>query len=185
MISFGDLKKGLTIEMDGQVYLVVEYQSQKMQQRAPVIRLKLKDIRSGKVLERSFQGNLKLTPAPVDYQNVQFLYNDGDIYYFMDTTTYEQLTLDRQHLGDAVNYLKDGLELQLMFYKGQSIGVNLPNSVELKVTDTPPGFKGDTAQSSTKPATLETGVVIQVPLFINVGEVLRVDTRTGAYLERA
>ena len=185
-ISFGDLKKGMAIELEGTPYLVVEYDRIKMQQRAPVMRLKLKDLRTGKVLEKSFQGyDVSLTQAPVQTRRCQHLYDDGDHHYFMDTENFEQIPLSQEVLGDALKYLKEEMVVDILLYNGQPLNLELPNSVDLAITDTPPGVKGDTAQGGTKPATLETGLVVQVPLFVNNGEKVKVDTRTGQYLSRA
>ena len=185
-ISFGDLKKGMAIELEGTPYLVVEYDRIKMQQRAPVMRLKLKDLRTVKVLEKSFQGyDVSLTQAPVQTRRCQYLYDDGDHHYFMDTENFEQIPLSQEVLGDALKYLKEEMVVDILLYNGQPLNLELPNSVDLAITDTPPGVKGDTAQGGTKPATLETGLVVQVPLFVNNGEKVKVDTRTGQYLSRA
>ncbi|OGO04879.1 MAG: elongation factor P [Chloroflexi bacterium RBG_13_54_9] len=184
MIDTGDLKKGLTIELEGQLYHILDYQHIKMGRGSAQIRLKLRDLRAGHTIERTFQAGEKFLRARVDRHNVQFLYQDGDLYYFMDTESFEQNPLTKIQLGDAVNYLKEGLTLELLTYGNEAIGVELPNSVDLKVVETGPAFKGDTAQSGTKPAVLETGITIQVPLFVSVGDTVRVDTRTGNYLER-
>jgi len=184
MIDTGDLKKGLTIELEGQLYHILDYQHIKMGRGSAQIRLKLRDLRAGHTIERTFQAGEKFLRARVDRHNVQFLYQDGDLYYFMDTESFEQNPLTKIQLGDAVNYLKEGLTLELLTYGNEAIGVELPNSVDLKVVETGPAFKGDTAQSGTKPAVLETGITIQVPLFVNIGDTIRVDTRSGNYLER-
>lgn len=184
-MSFGDLKKGMTIELEGAPYIVVEYERVKMQQRAPVVRLRLKDLRTGRVTDRSFQGyDVKLTRASVDTRNCQYIYNDGQLYYFMDTETFEQFPLSEDRVGVALKYLKEGSEAVLLFYHSEAVTIELPITVDLKIVDTPPGVRGDTASGGSKPATLETGLVVQVPLFINSGEVVKVDTRTGQYLER-
>lgn len=186
MIGVGDLRKGLTVELDGEPYQVVEYHQHKMQQRAPVLRLKLRDLRTGRLVERSFQAySLKLPEADVEHRDVQYIYNEGDLYYFMDTTNYEQFPLSKATLGASLLYLKEQVELSLLFYQGEAISVELPTTVDLTIVDTPPGVKGDTAQGGTKPATLETGLVVQVPLFVNNGEAIRVDTRTREYVTRA
>ena len=186
VISFGDLRKGVTIELDGEPYQVVDYSSHKMQQRAPVIRLRLREIRTGHTIDRTFTGyDVKLNLAPVEQRIAQYIYRDGDLYYFMDTSTFDQYPMTREQLGDALNYLVEQVELKVVFFRDEPIAVELPTFVELRVVDTPPGFRGDTAQGATKPATLETGVTVNVPFFVNTGEVVRVDTRTGQYLERA
>jgi elongation factor P len=184
-VSFGDLRKGMTIELDGRPYEVLEYERVKMQQRAPVVRLKLRDLKGGRVIERSFQSyHTEFPLAEVEYRPAQYLYNDGQLYYFMDNENYDQYHLTREQLGGSVHYLKEELSLELVFFKGEPISVKLPITVDLKVVSTPPGVKGDTAQGGGKPATLETGLTIQVPFFVSAGEVVRVDTRTGEYVER-
>ena len=183
MIGSGELRKGITIEHDGKLYQVVEYQHVKMK-RTALARLKLRDIRDGHTIEQTFQSNEKFVRARLDYRSMQYLYNDGDLYYFMDEENFEQMPLSASQLGDTLNYLKEGISVQVASYKGELIGVELPITVELEVVDTEPGFKGNTATAGNKPAKLETGVTIQVPLFINTGDVIKVDTRDGSYLER-
>ncbi len=183
MISSGELRKGVTIELDGKLYQVIDYQHVKMK-RTALARVKLRDIRDGHTIERTFQSSEKFVRARLDFRNMQYLYNDGDLYYFMDEESFEQTPLNANQLDDAVNYLKEGMSLQLSNYKGELVGVELPITVELKVTETGPAFKGDTATAGTKPATLETGITIQVPMFISQEDTLKVDTRNGSYLER-
>jgi len=183
MITSGELRKGITIELEGKLYQVVDFQHIKMK-RTALVRLKLYDIRAAHTIERTFQSTERFTRARLDYRGMQYLYNDGDLYYFMDEENFEQVSLDSNQLGDAVNYLKEGMSLQISSYKGELVGVELPTTVELKVIDTGPGFKGDTATAGNKPARLETGITIQVPLFINKGDIIKVDTRDGSYLER-
>ena len=183
MISSGDLRKGITIELDGKLYQVIDYQHVKMK-RTALARLKLRDIRDGHTIEQTFQTTEKFTRARLDYRTMQYLYNEGDLYYFMDVETFEQMPLNASQLGDALNYIKEGMSLEVSSYKGELVGVELPITVELQVTETDPGFKGDTATAGNKSAKLETGTTIQVPLFINEGDVIKVDTRTGVYLER-
>lgn len=185
MIDAGELRKGIAIELDGTIYQVVEYEHVKMQQRKPVIRLKLRDIRSGNVVERNFQATEKFTPAFLEYHPVQYLYNDGSFYYFMDNKNYEQIALTSQQIGEAVKYLREGLDLEILTHKDAAVSVELPSAVELHVMETEPGFRGDTATGGSKPAKLETGLTIQVPLFINIGDIIKVDTRSGEYLEKA
>ena len=186
VIGVGDLRRGLTIELDGQPYQVIEHSTHKMQQRAPVVKLKLKELRSGRSIERSYNGyDVKLTRAEVEQRLSQYIYQDGELYYFMDTESFDQFPLTREQLGDGINYLVDQMEMEVLFFKEQPIAVELPTFVELEVTDTPPGVKGDTASGATKPATLETGLAVNVPFFINIGDKVRVDTRSGQYLERA
>ena len=183
MISSGELRKGITIELEGKLYQVVDYQHIKMK-RTALVRLKLRDIRAGHTIERTFQSTDKFTRARLDFRGMQYLYNDGDLYYLMDEENFEQMPIDASQLGDAINYLKEGRSLQVSSYKDEFIGVELPITVDLQVIDTGPGFKGDTATAGSKPATLETGITIQVPLFVNKGDILKVDTRNGSYLER-
>jgi len=184
MISTGELKKGITIELEGELYQILDWQHIKMGRGSAQVRLKLRDIRGGHTIERTFQAGEKFPRARLDRRAVQFLYSDGDLYYFMDAESFEQTVLNQEKLGDAINYLKEGMALELLFHKDEPISVELPNSVELEVVETGPGFKGDTATAGNKPAKLETGISIQVPLFVNNGDVVRVDTRTGEYLER-
>ena len=183
MIGSGDLRKGITIELDGELHQVLDYQHIKMK-RTALVRLKLREIRGGHTIERTFQSSEKFTRAHLDYRNMQYLYNDGDLYYFMDIDNFEQFPLNGAQLGDTINYLKEGMSLQVSNYRDELVGVELPIAVELEVADTEPGFKGDTATAGSKPAKLETGITIQVPLFINTGDNIKVDTRTASYLER-
>jgi elongation factor P len=183
MINSGELRKGIIIELDGKLYQVIDTQHIKMK-RTALNRLKLRDIRDGHTIEQTFQNTEKFVRARLEYRNMQYLYHDGDLYYFMDEETFDQVSLDQNQLGDTINYLKDGMSLQISNYKDELVGVELPITIELTVTETGPGFKGDTATAGTKPATLETGITIQVPLFINEGDVIKVDTRSGSYLER-
>jgi len=183
MISGSELRKGVIIEQEGKLYQVVDYQHVKMK-RTALARVKLRDIQAGHIIERTFQSDDKFTKARLDYRSMQYLYSDGDLHYFMDEENFEQTPLNASQLGDALNYLKEGMSLEISSYKGELVGVELPITVELKVTDTGPGFKGNTATAGTKPAKLETGITIQVPLFINNGDIIKVDTRSGSYLER-
>lgn len=183
MISGSELRKGIIIELDDKLYQVIEYQHIKMK-RTALARVKLRDIKGGHTIEQSFQSDHKFVRVRLDLQDVQYLYNDGNLYYFMDTETFEQTPIGAEQLGDAVNYLKDGMSLQLSKYNGELIGVEMPLTVELKVTDTGPGFKGDTVSGANKSAQLETGVTVQVPMFINTGDIIKIDTRDGSYLER-
>jgi elongation factor P len=183
MLNAGELRKGITIELGDKLYQVIDYQHIKMK-RTALARVKLRDIVDGHTFEQTFQNTEKFVRARLDYRNMQYLYNDGDLYYFMDEENFEQISLDKSQLGDATSYLKDGMSLQLSSYKDRLVGVEIPITVELQVTETGPGFKGDTATAGTKPATLETGITIQVPMFINEGDTVKVDTRTGSYLER-
>jgi len=185
MIDAGELRKGAAIELDGEIYQILEYQHVKMQQRQPVVKLKLRDVRSGNVAERNFQSGDKVTPVFLEHRPIQYLYNDGDIYYFMDNESYEQIMLTSAQIGEDTNYLKEGLLLEILTSKGDIVAIELPNSVELQVMETEPGFKGDRATAGTKAAKLETEVTIQVPLFINTGDIIKVNTRTGEYQEKA
>jgi len=185
MITSGELRKGITIELDGELYQVLDYHHLKLGRGSAQVRLKLRDIRAGHTTERTFQSSEKFIQARLDYRSMQYLYNDGNLYYFMDEENYEQIPLSGTQLGEALNYLKEGMSLEVLSYKGELVGVELPTAVELEVIDTGPSFKGDTATAGNKPAKLETGITIQVPLFINEGDVIKVDTRSGSYLERA
>ncbi len=184
MIDVNELRKGVTFEMDGELYRVLEYQHHKPGRGKAVIRTTIRNLRSGTTIEKRFLSGDRVQDIRLDHRAVQYLYRDGDLYYFMDTETYEQPALSAALLGEAVNYLTDGLILELSTYEGEPLGIELPVTADLKVAETDPGFRGDTASSATKPATLESGLVVQVPLFIEVGEVVRVDTRTGTYLTR-
>ncbi|MEW6228767.1 MAG: elongation factor P [Bacillota bacterium] len=184
MISTNDFHTGLTIELDGEVYTVVEFMHVKPGKGSAFVRSRLKNVKTGSVIERTFRAGEKLPRAHIDYREMQYLYSSGDENFFMDTSTYEQLTLSDDKLGDARKYLKENMIIGVQIYEGEPIGVELPNFVELAVVETDPGLRGDTATGGSKPATLETGAIVQVPLFVNVGDVIRVDTRTGQYLER-
>ena len=185
MISTNDLRTGMTVEIDGDVFMVVDFQHVKPGKGAAFVRTKIKNVKTGQSFERTFRAGEKLNRATIERKTMQYLYPDGDTYNFMDTQTFEQIPLTTEQLGDAAKFLKENMEVMVMFYEGISIGVELPTFVELVVTDTDPGFKGDTATGGNKPATLETGALVQVPLFININDVIRVDTRTGEYLSRA
>jgi len=184
MISGGDLRKGIIIELDDKLYQVIEYQHVKMK-RTALAKVKLRDINAGHTIERSFQSNEKLVRARLDSRSMQYLYNDGDLYYFMDEKSFEQIGINSEKLGDALNYLKEGASVEVSSYRGEVVDIELPITVELEVTKAEPGFKGDTATGGSKSAKLETGLTIQVPLFINEGDVIKVDTRTGTYIERS
>ncbi len=184
MISGSELRRGIIVELDGKLYQVIEYQHIKMK-RTALAKVKLRDISAGHTVERSFQSDDKLTRARLDSRPMQYLYNDGDLYYFMDEENFEQIPLTAEQLGADLNYLKEGMSISVSSYKGKIIGIELPITVELKVTETEPGFKGDTATAGTKPAKMETGMTIQVPLFVNQGDIIKIDTRTGTYLERS
>jgi elongation factor P len=175
----------MVIELDGQPWQVMDYERHKMQQRAPVTRIKMKNLISGAVVERTFQRyDTDFTVAEIDNRETQYLYTDGNYYYFLDQETFDQYELTREQLGSTLDYLTENMMVEMVFYKGSSINMNLPTHVDLKVADTPPAFRGDTAQGGNKPATLETGLRVNVPMFITPGTVVRVDTRTGQYTER-
>ncbi len=185
MISTGEIKRGITVEIDGQLYQIVEFQHIKMGRGSAQVRMKLRNVRRGDLIEKTVQAGERFQRARLDHRTVQFMYRDGEHYYFMDTSTYDQLPLDAAKLGDAVDYLTDGMQVTLNEYQGEPIGVDLPASVVLAVTSTEVGLKGDTATGASKPATLETGLRVNVPLFVNTGDKIKVDTRSGEYLERA
>lgn len=184
MIDAGELRKGVVIELGGEIYQVLEYQHSKMQQRQPVVKLKLRGVRTGNFVERNFQSGDKVATVFLEHRPVQYLYTDGHLYNFMDNETYEQIVLTAAQVGDDTKYLKEGLELEILTCKGETVAIELPASVQLRVTETEPGFKGDRATAGTKAAKLETGVTIQVPLFINTGDIIKINTRTGAYSEK-
>ena len=184
-IGYGDLRRGMSIDLDGEPYAVVEYERSKMQQRAPVMRIRFRSLRTGRVTDRSFQGfDVKFTPAAVDRRKAQYIYQDGDLYYFMDRETYEQFPIDRDSIEDSLQYMVEEAAVDVVLYDDRPIAIEMPITVDLKVASTEPGFKGNTAQGGSKPATLETGLLVQVPLFIETGETVRVDTRSGEYLSR-
>jgi len=185
LISTNDFRTGVTVEIDGAVWQVVEFQHVKPGKGSAFVRSKLKNLETGAVVERTFRAGEKLTRAHLDRREFQYLYGSGDEYVFMDTETYEQTTLRDEQIGDNKDYLIENMNLHLVYHDDRLIGVELPNSVELKVVEADPGLRGDTASGGTKPAKLETGLVVQVPLFIEEGDVLRIDTRSGLYIERA
>ncbi len=185
MISAGDFKNGVTFEFDGQIYQVVEFQHVKPGKGAAFVRTKMKNIITGATVERTFNPTDKMPKAHIERKDMQYLYNDGDLFYFMDTETFEQLPINKETIGDSFKFVKENMMIKILSYKGNVFGIEPPTFVELEVTHTEPGFKGDTATGATKPATLETGAVVKVPLFVNQGDIVRVDTRTGEYLERA
>ena len=184
MITAGDFRNGVTFEMDGKVMQVVEIQHVKPGKGAAFVRTKMKNVITGAVTETSFNPTAKFEQAFVDRKEMEYSYNDGDLYYFMDMETYDMLPVNKSVLGDNFKFVKENMSCKIMSYKGSVFGVEPPNFVELEVTETDPGFKGDTATNVTKPATLETGAEIKVPLFINPGDKIKIDTRTGEYLER-
>lgn len=185
MISTSDLKKGLTIEAEGQLCNILDWQHVKIGRGGAIVRMKLRNLRTGATFDRTYDAGDKFRRIYLDRINVTYQYNDGDQYHFMDTSTYDDVVLTEAQLGDAKNYLTDNLELDIIRYEDEPLSVELPEKVVLRVTYTEPGFKGDTATGGTKPATTETGLVVQVPLFITNDELIRVNTTTGAYVERA
>jgi elongation factor P len=184
VISTGDLKKGVVIELDNELWQILDYNHIKMGRGSAQVRIKLRNIRRGQTVERTFQAGEKWPRAYLDTRDVQFLYSDGNDYHFMDTSSYEQFSMTADQLGDAAKYLIDGMTLQRTSFETETIGVELPVTVEQKVVETEPGFAGDTTGGAKKPATTETGLVVQVPLFVGVGDTIRIDTRTGEYQTR-
>jgi elongation factor P len=184
VISTSDLKRGAMMELDGQIVQIISYEHQKIGRGSAQVRLKVRNIRSGAIFDTTAQAGSKWPRIRLDQRDVQYLYSEGDVHYFMDKDTYEQFPLSPAQLGEAINYLKDGMELEVLMYENEPVGVEMPLNVVLEVTQTDPGFKGDTATGGNKPATLETGLVINVPLFVNTGDRIRVDTRDGSYIER-
>ena len=185
MISAGDFRKGLTFVYEGDVYQIMDFQHVKPGKGAAFVRTKIRSIMSGSTRDVTFNPSEKFERAMIETTEMQYLYNDGSLYYFMDDETYEQIPIDRETIEDVIVYLKENDRATIKFYQGKVIEVIPPNSVELEVTETEPGIKGDTAQGATKPATVETGATLNVPLFVNQGDIIKVDTRTGEYLSRA
>lgn len=184
MISTGELKKGATIELDGKLYAIMEYNHIKVGRGSAQVRIKLRDVRSGAITEQTFQAGTKFNRARVERREMQYLYRDDQFFYFMNTETYEQIPVGAEKVGDADRYLKENDTCQLVLYGEEVIGLELPLTVELVVVETDPGFKGDTATGGSKPATTDTGLVVQVPLFIEPGTRIKVNTDSGAYIER-
>ena len=185
MISAGEFRNGVTFEQDGQVLQVVEFQHVKPGKGAAFVRTKTKNVITGSVVETSYNPTAKFPQAFIERREVTYSYEDGDLYYFMDNETYEQTELSKETLGSALNFLKENMDVKIMIYDNRVLGVDLPNTVELTVVETEPGIKGDTATGGSKNATMDTGYVVKVPLFINEGDVLAIDTRTGDYISRA
>ena len=185
MITAGDFRNGVTFEMDGGVFQVIEFQHVKPGKGAAFVRTKYKNVITGAVVETSFNPTAKFPTAYIERKEMEYSYSDGDLYYFMDQETYELVPINGSELGDNFKFVKENMVCKILSYKGKVFGVEPPTFVELQVTQTDPGFKGDTATNATKPATLETGAEIRVPLFIDEGEMIRIDTRTGEYMERA
>jgi elongation factor P len=185
MIDVTNLRKGITFELDSELYKVLDYQHSKVARGGATIRVRVRDLRSGATIEKTFNSGDRVQDIRLEKQQVQHLYADGDLYHFMDTDTYEQPVLSADMLGDAINYLTDGMTLSLLTYEGEAIDVEVPVTVELEVVDAAPGFAGDTAQGATKEVTVSNGLKVQTPLFVQVGDVIRIDTRDGSYLTRA
>lgn len=185
MITAGEFRNGVTFEEDGNVMQIVEFQHVKPGKGAAFVRTKVRNVITGAVVEKSYNPTAKFENAFVERRDMGYSYNDGDLYYFMDSETYEQVPINKSELSDNFKFVKENMVCKVLSYKGKVFGVEPPNFVELEVTDTDPGFKGDTATNATKPAVLETGAAIKVPLFIEPGEIIRIDTRTGEYMERA
>ncbi|KRL98060.1 elongation factor P [Liquorilactobacillus satsumensis] len=185
MISVNEFKNGLTIEVDGDIWRVVEFQHVKPGKGSAFVRSKLKNLRSGAMQEKTFRAGEKVEQAQIDNRKMQYLYADGDNHVFMDTTTYEQLELPAERIKNELNYLKENMLVNIIMYGNETLGVDLPNTVDLKVEATEPGIKGDTASGGSKPATMETGLVVQVPFFVNEDDVLTINTQDGSYISRA
>jgi elongation factor P len=184
MISTGELRKGVAIELDGELWQILDYHHIKMGRGSAQVRITLRNIKRGQTVERSFQAGTKWPRASMEKRPVQFLYHEGSDYHFMDNDTYDQFVLTADQLGEAAQYMKDGKTLDRTSYQGETIGVELPVTVDLRVTATEPGFAGDTQSGARKPATTESGLTVQVPLFVQVGDTIRIDTRTGDYQTR-
>lgn len=184
MISAGDFRNGVTIEYDNNIYQIIEFQHVKPGKGAAFVRTKLKNIKNGGVIEKTFRPNEKCPQARIDRKDMQYLYADGDLFHFMDTESYEQIALDAQSVGDALKFVKENEMCKVCSHNGNVFAIEPPLFVELQITETEPGFKGDTAQGATKPAVVETGATVYVPLFVNESDVIKIDTRTGDYLSR-
>ncbi len=184
MYDSSDLRKGLKITIDGEPYIITDFQFSKPGKGQALYRCKLKNMITGFTMDRTYRSGDKFEPANLEEVRMQYLYKDGEGYHFMDLKTYEQVSISTEQLGEAVKFLKENMEVDVLFFQGNPIDITLPNFVELEVVESPPGEKGNTATGATKPATLETGYELQVPLFINEGDVLKIDTRSGEYIER-
>ena len=184
MVSAGDFRNGITVEMEGNVYQIIEFQHVKPGKGAAFVRTKLKNIINGGVVEKSFRPTEKFPQARIDRKDMQYLYSDGDLFNFMDTETYDQIALNAEAVGDALKFVKENEMVKICSYNGNVFAIEPPLFVELEITDTEPGFKGDTATGATKPAIVETGAKVMVPLFVEQGEKIKIDTRTGEYLSR-
>ncbi len=184
MISAGDFRNGITIELDNSVYQIVEFQHVKPGKGAAFVRTKLRDVKNGGVVEKTFRPTEKCPQARIDRKDMQYLYSDGDLFYFMDTETFDQIALNEETVGDSLKFVKENEMCKICSHNGSVFSVEAPLFVELEITETEPGFKGDTATGATKPATVETGALVYVPLFVELGDKIKIDTRTGEYLSR-
>lgn len=184
MISAGDFRNGITIELDNNIYQIIEFQHVKPGKGAAFVRTKIKNLKTGAVLEKTFRPTEKMPRAHIDRQDMQYLYSDGDLFHFMNAETFDQIAVNSADVGDSLKFVKENEVVKILAYDGQVFGIEPPLFVELEITETEPGFAGNTAQGATKPAIVETGAQIQVPLFINQGEIIKIDTRTGEYLGR-
>jgi elongation factor P len=185
MITAGEFRNGATFELDEQVFQVVEFQHVKPGKGAAFVRTRLKNVITGATVERTFTPTDKMPKAHIERKDMQYLYNDGDLFYFMDTETYEQIPINKETIGDTFKFVKENMTVKILSYKGNVFGIEPPTFVELEVVETEPGYKGDTATGASKPAVLETGATVKVPLFVNQGDIIRIDTRIGEYMERA
>ena len=184
MVSAGDVRNGLTIEYEGNVFQVIEFQHVKPGKGAAFVRTKLKNIKSGGIIEKSFRPTEKFPQAHIERKEMQYLYSDGDLFHFMDVETYDQIALSEDQVGDTLKFVKENEMVKILSHKGEVFAMEPPLFVELEITETEPGFKGDTSTGATKPATVETGALVYVPLFVEIGDVIKIDTRTGEYLSR-
>ncbi len=184
MISTTDFKKGLKIEYKGEPYEIIDFQHVKMQQRAPIVRTKIKNLKTGRVLEENFSAGEKFEKPQLEEKQMQFLYSQGDAYVFMDMESYDQISIPKERIGDALHYIKEEMIVDVIYYKGEPLVIEPPMFVELRVEETEPAFRGDTASGGAKPAKLETGLIVKVPFHIQTGDLLKIDTRTGEYIEK-
>lgn len=184
MISTAEFRKGLRIELDGEPYTILEFQHVKPGKGGAFVRTKLKNLITGYVQDRTFRSGEKVEEPGLEEKRMQYLYREGELYHFMDLESYEQITLDKEQLGDSANFLAENISVDALFHRGKAIGIELPIFVELEVAETEPGVRGDTASGGNKPARTATGAVVSVPLFVNVGDIIKIDTRTGTYIER-
>ncbi len=185
MISAGEFRNGVTIEYEGDIFIILEFQHVKPGKGAAFVRTKIKNLKTGSVVEKTFRPTEKMPRVHIDRQDMQYLYSDGDLFHFMNAETFDQIAVNAQDVGDTLKFVKENEMVKILSYEGQVFGIEPPLFVELEITDTEPGFAGNTAQGATKPAVVETGATVQVPLFINQNEIIKIDTRTGEYLGRA